>query len=62
MTPAQHEASAQLQAWIARQYHRSHVLPVEPHRRYSATDCPGVLAADIPAIVARAQAILAAAV
>jgi len=58
MTAVQREASAQLQAWIARKYGRRGVLPVYPHSRFYQTACPANLAAAIPPIRARAQTIL----
>lgn len=58
MTPAQREASAVLQAWIARQYHRALVLPVFPHKKFFDTDCPANLVHDIPKIRQLAQTIL----
>jgi hypothetical protein len=59
MTPAQREASAQLQAWIARCYRKvAHVLPAAPHSAYFNTACPANLRADVQPIVARANALL----
>jgi hypothetical protein len=58
MTPAQREASAVLQAWIAHQYHRALVLPVFPHKKYYDTSCPANLVHDIPKIRQMAQVIL----
>lgn len=58
MTAAQREASAQLQAWIARCYRLPAPLPVFPHRRFFATACPANLAAEIPWVRQRADAIL----
>jgi N-acetylmuramoyl-L-alanine amidase len=58
MTAAQREASARLQAWIAGQYGKRHVLPVDPHSAHYATDCPANLVKDIEALRARGQAIL----
>jgi hypothetical protein len=60
MTSKQFESSARLMAWIADQYDRKTVLPVEPHSKYFATACPTNLKADIPAVRKRAQAILTA--
>jgi N-acetylmuramoyl-L-alanine amidase-like protein len=59
MTAAQRNSSARLMAWIADQYRRSRPLPAFPHSKYFATDCPDNLRAEIPHIVALAQAILA---
>lgn len=58
MTSKQREASARLMAWIADQYGRKTVLPVDPHSKYFATACPANLKADIAAIRHRAQDIL----
>lgn len=58
MTKKQFEASARLMAWIAYQYGRKRVLPVEPHSKYFATECPANLKFDIAAIKYRAQEIL----
>lgn len=58
MTKAQIESSARLMAWIADQYGRKTVLPVDPHSKYFATSCPANLKSDIAAIKKRAQAIL----
>jgi len=58
MTPKQREASARLMAWIADQYGRKTVLPVDPHSKHFATSCPANLKADIAAIRKRAQQIL----
>jgi hypothetical protein len=58
MTGLQRRASARLMAWIADQYHRSTVLPVLPHSKFFATDCPDNLVGEIPRIRAMAQQIL----
>ncbi len=58
MTKQQRESSSRLMAWIADQYDRKTVLPVDPHSKYFATACPANLKADIPKIRARAQEIL----
>jgi hypothetical protein len=58
MTDAQRNASARLMAWIADQYGRKNILPVQPHRAYYATACPANLVNDIPKIKALAEAIL----
>lgn len=58
MTKKQIEASARLMAWIADQYGRKTVLPVDPHSKYFATSCPANLKSDIAAIKRRAQQIL----
>ncbi len=60
MTAAQFEAAAWIQAWIAHEYRLASPLPVEPHRKFYATSCPGVLVADIPRVRARAAEILRA--
>lgn len=59
MTPAQFQASARLQAWIAWQYDLKTVLPVFPHRKFFATTCPANLVNDIAGIRQAAQAYLA---
>lgn len=58
MTKSQRESSARLMAWIADQYGRTSVLPVDPHSKYFATTCPANLRGDILAIKQRAQQIL----
>lgn len=58
MTKVQKEASAWLQAWIARQYGRKQPLPVDPHSKYYSTACPGNLTEDIEIIRRMAAAIL----
>jgi hypothetical protein len=58
MTKKQREASARLMAWIADQYGRRRVLPVEPHSKYFPTACPANLKDDISMIKKRAQHIL----
>jgi len=47
MTPIQYQASVWLHAYIAR---RCGILPgnIQPHKKYFATACPGVLAASLP--------------
>ncbi len=60
MTDVQREASAWVQAWVARQYHLELPLDVEPHRKYFATSCPGVIEHEIPDIRRRAGVILKA--
>jgi hypothetical protein len=60
MTLAQMLASAELMVWIAQRLKRRTVLPVEPHSRYIATDCPSNLTAQISTIRHRAQAIFSA--
>lgn len=58
MPKAQFNASARLQAWIADQYGRGTVLPVDPHSAHFPTECPANLRSDIPAIRKLAQNIL----
>ena len=58
ITAAQAEASAQLQAWIAKRYNLTAPLPVYPHSHFYPTACPTNLAADIDNIRKRAAAIL----
>lgn len=58
MTPAQREASAVLQAWIAAMYKRRTVLRVDPHSAHYATACPGNLIEEIPKVKKLAQTIL----
>lgn len=58
MTVEQREASARLQAWIAGQYQRSQVLPVDPHSAHFNTRCPANLITEIPVISILAQQIL----
>lgn len=58
MTKAQREASARLQAWIAAMYRKTKVLPVDPHKQYFATACPGNLVSEIEPIRRIAQEIL----
>lgn len=60
MTKPQRESSARLMAWIADQYDRKLVLPVDPHSKHFATSCPANLKNDILAIKRRAQQILKA--
>lgn len=58
MTAAQKESSSLLMAWIAWKYGRRTVLPVSPHSKYFATECPANLKSDIAGIARRAQEIL----
>lgn len=58
ITERQMEASARLMAWIADQYGRNTVLPVDPHSKYFATACPANLKGNIVGIRKRAQQIL----
>lgn len=58
MTKVQMEASAWLQAWVAKQYDRKTVLPVDPHSKYYATSCPANLKSNIVAIRKMAQEML----
>jgi hypothetical protein len=58
ITDAQYLASAWLQAWIAFQYGRRTVLPVDGHRDHYATECPSNLYEKIDPIRNRAQKIL----
>jgi hypothetical protein len=58
MTKSQRESSARLMAWIADQYGKTRVLPVDPHSKYFATACPANLKSDILGIKKRAQEIL----
>lgn len=58
ITSAQFMASAWLQAWIAKQYGKTHPLPVDPHSAHFPTSCPSVLARHIPAIRAHADDVL----
>jgi hypothetical protein len=58
MTARQIEASARLMAWIADQYGRKTVLPVDPHSKYYATECPANLKSNIAKIKSVAQHIL----
>ncbi len=50
MTKIQKEASAWLQAWIAKRYGKRNLLPVDPHRKYFATSCPANLVDDFETI------------
>lgn len=47
MTQIQREASAWLQAWIAKNYGKRDPLPVDPHSKHFATSCPANLVDDI---------------
>lgn len=58
MTPVQKQASSLLMAWIAWKYGRRTVLPVSPHSKYFATECPANLKSDIAGIARHAQEIL----
>ena len=58
MTKKQIEASARLMAWIADQYGRKTVLPVDPHSKYFPTECPANLKGDIATVKRIAQHIL----
>jgi hypothetical protein len=60
MTVRQREASARLMFWIAKQYGKQKPLPVFPHSRYYATECPANLVGEIAGIKARAAELLAA--
>jgi len=59
MTDAQRQSSGRLFAWIAEQYGRALALPLHPHSEFFATACPANLKAEIPAIAAIANGILA---
>lgn len=50
MTQIQKEASAWLQAWIARQYELRTALDVFPHSHFFNTSCPANLVSDIGTI------------
>lgn len=54
----QKEASAWLQAWIAKQYDLRQALPVFPHSRFFPTNCPANLIEDIGGIRAMANRLL----
>ena len=43
MTPMQLSASAHLIAWISKQYHLNHPLPLYPHNHFFNTACPANL-------------------
>src|SRR5882672_4520626 len=58
MTPAQKQASALLQAWIADRYGKKTVLSVSPHSDFYATACPDSLKNQIPVVRALAQQFL----
>jgi hypothetical protein len=58
MTVAQREQAARLVAWFSDRYKLKTILPVEPHSKYVATNCPVNLVSEIPAVRARALKIL----
>jgi hypothetical protein len=58
MTDAQRRSGAALMAWVCDQYGIRKVLPMEPHRKYYATQCPANLTMEIPRLRSMAQAIL----
>ncbi len=58
MTKKQRESSARLHAWIAGQYGRTTILPIQPHSKYYNTACPANLKTEIPAIKVLANDIL----
>jgi hypothetical protein len=58
MTKLQRDASARLMAWIAWQYNRKVVLPVDPHSAHFATACPANLKGEIPTIMRMGNTIL----
>lgn len=58
MTRVQKEASAWLQAWIAKCYGRRNPLPVDPHSKHFPTSCPVNLIEDIEMIREMASRLL----
>lgn len=58
MTKEQIQSSAKLMAWIASQYGRTNVLPVDPHSKHFKTSCPANLALNISDIHRMANDIL----
>lgn len=58
MTTIQKQASAWLQAWIARQYGLTTALDVFPHRHFFPTSCPANLESDIGPIHRMANQLL----
>ena len=58
MTMVQKQASAWLQAWIARWYGKKDPLRVDPHSRHYNTDCPANLINNIGDIRERANWLL----